>query len=345
MINGKKVLITGGLGFIGSNLARALVKIGAKVTIYDNFMEKTGSNFYNIEDIKDRIEFISGDIRDKEKIEEAVKEKDIIFNLAGQVSHVLSMENPFLDIDINCKGQLIFLEACRKNNPEAKIIYSGSRTQVGSVGESTMNENSQQNPTDIYAAGSMAGELYHLIYNKVYGLKTSCIRLTNTYGEGAQITNPKYGVLNWFIGRAVLDEEITIFEPGTQLRDINYVGDVVGALILAAENERAIGEVFMLGSGVGIPLLNIAQEIIKAAKSGKIKFVPWTAERKNIEAGDVIVDYSKAKRILGWAPKTSIEDGLKKTIGFYKKNLDNYYPEENTRNIPKEFGTELDGGR
>lgn len=325
MFEGKNVLVIGGLGFIGSSLAHTLVKQRANVTIFDNLMEDTGANLKNIEGIEDKIKVVIGDIRNAGEITEAVKNKHIIFNCAGQVSHVLSMENPFLDIEINCKGRINVLEACRKENPSAKIIFIGTRTQVGSVSSRMMNEDSQQNPTDVYGAGNLAAEMYHLIYNKVYGMKTVSVRLTNIYGERAQITNPKYGAINWMIGKAVAGEDLTVFEPGTQLRDINYIDDIVDALLQIAQDERTNGEVFMIGSGKGVPFVEIANQISKAvAGKSQVKLVPWPKERKNIEAGDTVIDYSKIKNLLGWEPKTSLEEGLKKTAGYYKENYEEY---------------------
>lgn len=323
-LQGLKVLITGGAGFIGSNLAIKCLDLGAEVTILDNFMPDTGSNLANLKEINEKITLITGDIRNEEDVEKAVKDKDIIFNLAGQVSHILSMEDPFLDIDINCKGHIILLEACRKLNPKVKIVYTGTRTQTGQVTTPTINEENQDNPLDIYGAGSLASELYHLIYHKVHGLKTTSLRLTNIYGPRAQIKNPKYGAVNFFIGKAVFNQEINIFEPGTQKRDILFVDDVVSALILAAIKKESEGQVFVLGSGIGIPLIDIAHEIVRVAKNGSVKLVPFPPERKSIEVGDVVLDCKKIRNLLGWQPNTSISEGLQKSIDFYNLNKNDY---------------------
>lgn len=323
---GKRVLIAGGLGAIGSSLAHRFVELGAKVTVFDCVMENTGANFANIKEIEDKIEFIRGDIRNEKEVDEAVKDKDIIFQCAGQVGHVTSMEEPFLDIDINCKGRINVLEACRKFNKDAKIIFLGSRTQIGSS-EGNMDEDSQQNPADIYGANNMAAEMYHLIYNKVHGMKTTSTRLTNVYGPKSQIINPKYGVINWMIGRAIGGEELNVFGTGEQLRDVLYIDDVVDALVLIAGDERSNGEVYMLGSGKGIPFVDIVKTISRAAGNTDVKMVPWPDERKEIEVGDAVIDYNKIKK-LGWEPKTSLESGIAKTVEFYKNNFDDYSVKE-----------------
>ncbi|NCN98867.1 NAD-dependent epimerase [Candidatus Pacearchaeota archaeon CG10_big_fil_rev_8_21_14_0_10_35_219] len=323
MLN-KKVLITGGLGFIGSNLAKKCLELGADVTILDNLMDDTGSNLFNIEEIKEKIEFIRGDIRDRDLMEEVVKNKDIIFNLAAQVSPVLSMENPYLDIDINCKGQITVLEACRKNNPGVKIIYSGTRTQTGAVKSGIIDENCEDNPSDIYGAGKLAGEIYHLIYNKVYGIKTCSLRFTNIYGEKAQIKNPKYGVINWMIGRAVSGNSLAVFKPGDQLRDILYINDAVDALILAAVKD--VEGVFVVGSGKGVKFVDISKSIAEVSGNVKVELVDWPENRKNIEVGDAVLDIGKIMD-LGWSPKVSLYEGLRKTVDFYRNHLDKYIME------------------
>lgn len=323
-MKGKKVLITGGLGFIGSNLAIKCLELGAEVCILDNLMPDTGANYHNIAGFEEKLEIVEGDIRNSVLMNEIVKEKDIIFNLAAQVSHVLSMENPLLDVDINCRGQIILLEACRMNNPSVKIVYTGTRTQTGSVEGGVIKEIMRDNPSDIYGAGKLASEIYHLIYYKAYGLKTTSLRLTNIYGPRAQIKNPKYGVVNWLIGKAIRGEDLTIFEPGTQLRDILHVDDVVDAMILASEKDEANGEVFLLGSGKGISLIEIANDIVKSVGNGKVRLVPWPPERKNIEVGDAVLDCGKIKEKLGWEAKIGFEEGMKRTIEFFEKNLNRY---------------------
>ncbi|MBU1632527.1 MAG: SDR family NAD(P)-dependent oxidoreductase [Nanoarchaeota archaeon] len=324
-MDSEEVLILGGMGAIGSCIAHTAVDLGANVTIFDNLTENTGANFANIKEIKDKVKFIKGDIRDFNSLKEVVKNKQIIYNCAGQVSHTISMQDPFLDIDINCRGQLNVLESCRRYNDSVKIIHTGSRSQFGAPKVIPLTEECLDYPTDIFSANKLANEFYHKIYYQNYGLKTTSLRLTNTFGPRAQTNNPGYNVVNWLIARAVLKEDLPIFEPGTQLRDINYVQDVVDAMILTSQSNRSDGEVFLVGSNKGISLLDLAKSIVAIAGTGNVKLVPWSAERKKIEVGDILIDYSKINKILGWYPKTSVEDGIRKTISFYRERFSEYF--------------------
>ena len=216
----KKVLIIGGLGAIGSNIAHTTISLGAEVTIFDNMMKSAGANLANIKEIKDKIKFIKGDLRNYKDVKTAIMGKDIIYNCAAQVSHTLSMQDPYLDIDINCKGNINLLECCRKYNPSVKIIHTGSRSQFGKQKKLPITEDSLDFPPDIFSANKLAAELYGEIYHKIYGLATTTLRLTNIYGPRGQANNPGYSIVNWFIGKAVLNEDLTVFEPGTQLRDL-----------------------------------------------------------------------------------------------------------------------------
>jgi len=319
------VLILGGMGAIGSNIAHSMVRLGAKVTIFDNMMEGTGANPANIKEIKDKIKFVKGDIRDFEELKKVIKNKRIIYNCAAQVSHVLSMENPFLDIDINCRGQINVLECCRRCNDSAKIVYTGTRSQFGIPQMNPLTEECIDSPVDVYSANKLASELYHLIYYNAYGIKATSLRMTNTYGPRAQMRNPTYNFVNWLIAKAIMNEELTVFEPGTQVRDLNYVDNAIDAIILASQNERTSGEVYLVGSGNGISIIELAKIIVEIAKSGKVKIVPYPKNRKSAEVGDVVIDYSKIKKATGWFPKTSIREGIKKTINFYRKRFNEYF--------------------
>lgn len=321
----KKILITGGLGFLGSNLTIALVDLDAKVTLLDAMLPLYGGNFFNIEEVKDKIEVIIRDIRDKEIIESAVKEKDIIFHIAAQTSHVDSMTDPFLDIDINCRGNIIFLEACRKFNPNVKIIYAGTRGQYGRVEYTPADEKHPLNPTDIYGVNKTAGEHYHFIYARSYGLKVCSLRINNTYGPRHQMKHGRYGILNWFIRIAMDGGTIRVFGEGNQLRDFNYVDDVTDAFLKAGASEISNGKIYNLGSGNPVKFIDLVKKIIDTVGSGKIEKVPWPEERKNIETGDFVASFEKIKDELGWQPKNSLDEGLRKTVEFYKKFKDRYW--------------------
>lgn len=324
-MEGKRCLITGGLGFIGSNIAHKLVELGAEVSIVDACLDPYGWNFANIKEIKDRVKFTKADIRDEKAMASAIKEQDLIFNCAGQVSHLDSMSNPFLDLDINCRGNLTLLEACRRFSDKAKIIYAGTRGQMGSLHYSPADEEHPDNPTDIYGADKWAAEKYHLVYNSAYGLLATSLRINNTYGERHQMRHAKYGILNWFIRLALEGKEIQVFGDGSQTRDYNYIADVVDAMLLAAQNEKTNGKYYLLGSGKETKFIDMVKAVIMAAGSGSYRLVPWPEERKAIEVGNFFVTYKKIKEELGWEPKTPLEEGLRKTVAFYRERKKEYW--------------------
>lgn len=323
-MDGQRVLITGGLGFIGSNLAHHLVKLGANVTLYDALLPQYGGNLVNIQEIKDKVVDVRADMRDFNKLTEHVKNQDVIFNCAAQVSHVGSMTDPYTDIDINCTGTINLLEAARKFNDDVKIVYTGTRSQVGRMEYSPIDEKHPEFPPDIYSANKSVAEKYHLIYYKAYGIPTTSLRLSNTYGPRAQIRHKGYGIINYLIRMAILNEVITVYEPGTQTRDCIYVDDVVNSMILTAQSSNSNGEVFFVGSGKDVTFVDLVKLIVKVAGSGEWRFVPWPSERKSIEVGDISLNIEKIRRSLGWHPKTSLEEGLKTTIEFYRDRVHNY---------------------
>jgi UDP-glucose 4-epimerase len=317
----QNVLITGGLGFIGSNLAHHMVKLGANVTIYDALLPTYGGNLANIKEIKDEIVDVRADMRDFDSLKEQVKDQDVIFHCAAQVSHIESMSDPWTDIDINCRGTINLLEAARRFNDDVKIVYAGTRSQVGKMEYSPIDEKHPEFPTDIYSSNKSIAEKYHLIYHRAYGIPTTSLRISNTYGPRAQIRQKGYGIINYFIRMAILNEVITVYEPGTQTRDCIHVDDVVDAMILAAQSKKADGEVFFVGSGRDVMLIDLVKIIIKIAGNGMWKFVPWPSERKSIEVGDVALSIEKIQRVLGWYPKTTLEEGLEKTYKWIETKL------------------------
>ncbi len=322
---GKKVLVTGGLGFIGSNLSIRLVELGAKVTIVDNMMPRLGGNLFNIEEVKDRIQINFSDVRDEHSMDYLVKEKDMIFHLAGQVNHVDSIRNPIQDLDINCRGTLVLLESCRKNNPEVKIIFSGTRGEYGASVKLPVGEDHPTNPKGIYAVTNLSAEKMVLVYDDVHNISGTCLRITNTYGPRHQMAHDEYGVLNWFIRKAIDDEPIPVFGDGHILRDFLYVDDLVDCFLQVANCPAAYGEVFNVGTGIPISFIDLAKKIVEVAGSGKVAFTEFTKERKEVEPGDYYTDISKIKRVVGWTPRTSLEEGLRKTIAFYRKYKREYW--------------------
>ena len=324
-MSGQRCLVTGGLGFIGSNIVHKLVELGASVSIIDACLDPYGWNPANIKEVKDKVQFTKADIRNADAMAKAVKDQDYIFNCAGQVSHVDSMKDPFLDLDINCRGNLVLLEACRRFNDGVKIVYAGTRGQMGALHYSPADEEHPDNPTDIYGANKWAAEKYHLIYSSAYGMHATSLRINNTYGERHQMKHAKYGIMNWFIRLAMEGKEIPIYGDGSQTRDYNYISDVVDAMILAAQSPKTDGKYYLLGSGKEIRFIDMVKAIIAAVGSGSYKFVPWPEDRKAIEVGNFFVSYKRIKDELGWEPKTSLEEGLRRTIAFYRERKNDYW--------------------
>ena len=314
----KKVLVTGGLGFIGSNLAIVLVRRGASVEVYDALIGGMGGNLFNIDPVKGDLRITIADLRDEKKITKAVRGKDVIFNLAGTLSHIDSMENPFMDLDINCRAQLQLLEACRKVNDSVKIVYAGTRNQYGKAKSLPVDENHPLEPTDINGVNAIAGEKYHMMYGKVYSIKAVSLRMTNTFGPRHQMRHSKQGVLNWFI-RVLMDRKpVTLYGKGRQIRDVNYVSDVTSALLTVAVSRKTAGEVYNLG-GTAISLLDFVKLTIAILGYGKIKNAAFPRDRKEIEIGDYIADTRKIEKELAWRAETPITEGIKKTIDYYNQ--------------------------
>ena len=320
----KSVLISGGLGFIGSNLARCLVGYGSKVTIIDSLIPDYGGNLFNISGLEKKLNVNISDVRDRFSMNCLVQNKDIFFNLAGTLSHIDSMRDPFTDLDINVTSQVSILEACRNNNPGVKIVYAGTRNQYGKAKYLPVDEKHPQDPTDVNGINCIAGEGYHLLYNKVYGIKTCSLRLTNTYGPRHQMKHARQGVLNWFIRQIIDGEKVSLYGTGKQKRDVNYVEDVVEAFLVAGASERVWGDVFNLG-GEAVSLKEFVEEVIKVNKKGRYEIVKFPSERKKIEIGDYIADYQKFSKLTGWKPKVKLSNGIGKTLAFYKKYKKNYW--------------------
>lgn len=320
----KKVLITGGLGFIGSNLAMQLAKAGAAVTILDAMIEGLGGNLFNIGDVKDKVKAVIGDVRDKKAVADAVRGKDVIFHLAGQVDHHRSVELPFEDLDIRCNGTLTLLEECRKNNDSAKIVYSGTRAQYGAVKKLPATEETPTRPIGMYAITSLAAENIVLMYNRLYGLKSCSLRITNTYGPRHQMRKP-YGVVNWFIRLAMEGRPITVMGDGKTVRDYLYVEDCCDAFMAAADNPKSSGEVLNVATGKGTSFVELASEVIKANGNGSYKLVPYPEETRQLEPGSFAADTAKIRKLLHWQPKTSLANGIRATINFYRQNKRHYW--------------------
>ncbi|HDK42352.1 MAG TPA: NAD-dependent epimerase/dehydratase family protein [Candidatus Pacearchaeota archaeon] len=316
---GKNILITGGLGFIGSNLAIKLVKSGAKVTLLDAMIMGHGGNLFNIEPIKNDVIVNYSDIRDENSMNYIVRNKEYIFHLAGQNDHVLSLTNPFPDIDINIKGSAVLLEACKKSNKDVKIIYTGTRGEYGSAVQLPVKEDAPVNPKGIYELSSLTAQKLFKIYNDNHGIKSVTLRLTNIYGERAQMQHHRFGVANWFIRLAIDNQTIKVFGDGSILRDFLYVQDTVDAIIKSAICDAAYGDVFNVGVDKPTSFIELAQTIIEVAGSGRWEFAPFTPERAAQEPGDFYSDITKIRTVFGWEPKVELKDGIVKTIDYYRR--------------------------
>jgi UDP-glucose 4-epimerase len=320
---GRRVLVTGGLGFIGSNLCRTLADLGASVVAVDSLLPDYGGNLFNLDGYEDRVRINIADVRGH-GMEYLVRGHDLLFNLAGQVSHIDSMTDPFTDLEINCRSQLWILEAVRKSNPGVKIVYAGTRQIYGKPQRLPADETHPLQPTDVNGINKISGELYHLVYHSVYGTRASSLRLTNTYGPRQLIRHSRQGFIGWFVKKVVLGEEIEIFGDGLQRRDFDYVDDVVDAFLRAGASDAVDGEVFNLGGGEPVSLVDLVKLMIEIAGRGSYRLVPFPPERKRIDIGDFYSDSGKLRRTLGWKPSVSLRDGLTRTIEYYSRHKDRY---------------------
>lgn len=320
----KKVLITGGLGFIGSNLAIELVKQGADITIIDSMIPEYGGNLRNIKPIEDKVKINFSDVRDTFSIKYLIQQQDYLFNLAGQTSHMDSMSNPYQDLEINAKAQLSILEACKKYNPNIKVIFASTRQLYGKPQYLPVDEKHPIIPVDVNGINKMSGESYHLLYNNVYGIRSCVLRLTNTYGPRLRIKDARQTFLGIWIRLLLENKPFLIYGDGKQIRDYNYVDDVVDALILVALSEKANGQIYNLGDDSPISLNDTATILVAENKAGKYEKIPFPADRQNIDIGDFYGDFSKIKTELGWAPKVSFKEGIKRTLNYYRKNIEYY---------------------
>jgi len=319
----KQVLITGGFGFIGSNLARRLLDLGAEVTLVDSLIPESGGNLFNIAGIENRLHVNISDVRDKHSMRYLVQGQDYIFNLAGQTSHLDSMQDPFTDLDINTRAQLSLLEMCRKYNSSVKIVFASTRQIYGKPDYLPVDEKHPLHPVDVNGINKLAGEGYHILYNNVYGIRACALRLTNTYGPGMRIKDARQTFLGIWIKLLLEGKPFEIWE-GQQLRDFNYVDDVVTAFLIAAECEKAEGQIFNLGGDEAISLHELGKLLIDIYGKGEFITKTFPSERKRIDIGDYYSDYRKIKRELGWIPKISLREGLAHSLEYYKKYHQHY---------------------
>lgn len=323
---GRSVLITGGLGFIGSNLARRLVEIGGvEITIVDALIPEQGGNLFNIEDIRNRVTVHIADIGDESVANHVVGGVDYIFNLAGSTSHLDSMFCPQRDLELNCAAQLVLLEACRNFNPHVKVVFTSTRQVYGEPLYLPVDEQHRVLPPDINGIHNLAAEHYHLLYHRLYGLRSVVLRLTNTYGPRQLMEHDRQSFIAWFIRQAMDGETIELFGEGRQRRDLNYVDDVVDALLLAAASDATDGQIYNLGGEEPIALVDLAKLLISMTGRGHISCAPFPPERQLIDIGNIYSSYRKIETALGWRPQTPLRIGLRRTLEFYERHRERYW--------------------
>lgn len=320
---GRRVLVTGGLGFIGSNLCRTLADLGATVTAVDSLLPDYGGNLFNLCGYEGKVRINIADVRGH-GMEYLVRGQEVLFNLAGQVSHIDSMADPVTDLEINCTSQLRVLEAVRRHNPGLKIVYAGTRQVYGRPLYLPVDEQHLLQPVDVNGINKISGEFYHLVYHQVYGIRASSLRLTNTYGPRQLIKHNRQGFIGWFVRQAALGEEILVFGDGQQRRDFNHVDDVVDAFLRAGAMDASDGQVFNLGHPDAVPLLELVKLLLEVAGGGGYRLVPFPEERKRIDIGDFHADTSKARQTLGWQPCVPLREGLRSTIEYYRLHREQY---------------------
>jgi len=323
----KNILITGGLGFIGSNLARRLVDYGAQILLVDSLIPEYGGNLFNIQGVEDRVEVNIADVRDVYSMRYLVQGKHYLFNLAGQTSHLDSMNDPYTDLEINCRAQLSILETCRNYNPDIKIVFASTRQVYGVPDYLPVDERHLLHPTDVNGINKMAGEWYHILYNNVYGIRSCALRLTNSYGPRMRVKDARQTFVGLWIKQVINGEDIKVFGDGKQLRDFNYVDDVVDALLISAVSESAYGQIFNLGSHDPVSLKDLAELLIEINNGGTFSIVPFPSDKKKIDIGNYYGNFQDIQKKLGWQPRTSLREGLLLTLEFYKKSGKYYWNE------------------
>jgi UDP-glucose 4-epimerase len=322
---GKRVLITGGLGFIGSNLARELVDAGAQVVLVDSLVPEYGGNRENIAGIEDRVTVNVSDVRDPHSFRALVQGQDVVFNLAGQTSHLDSMTDPQTDLEINATAQLSILEAVRHHNPAAKVVFASTRQIYGRPEYLPVDERHPVVPVDVNGINKAAGEAYHLLYGQVYGLSVVALRLTNTYGPRMRVRDARQTFLGVWVKAVLTGEEFEIWGDGTQRRDLLYIDDAVRAFLLAGAGEEANGEVFNVGVPVSVTLAELAAALVRLAGQGSYRIVPFPPERKAIDIGDYYASDEKIRAALGWQAEVALDEGLRRTLAYYREHGERYW--------------------
>lgn len=325
--DGASVLITGGLGFIGATLARQLAALGARITLVDSLIPEYGGNLFNVVGLESQVRINISDVRDAHSMRYLVQGHDYLFNLAGQTSHMDSMQDPLTDLEINGRAQLYILEACRHENPAIRIVFASTRQVYGKPERLPVDENHPLRPVDVNGIHKMAGEAYHTLYSHVYGLRTASLRLTNTYGPCMRVKDARQTFLGIWIRLLVEGKPFEVW-GGEQLRDFTYVDDAADAFLRAAAaldgDARAAGQVYNLGGDRVISLRDLAALLVEVGGGGAYNIRPYPPDRKPIDIGDYYADDSRIRAELGWRPQTSLREGLARTVAYYREHLGEY---------------------
>jgi UDP-glucose 4-epimerase len=319
----RRVLITGGLGFIGSTLARRLVELRARATVADSLVPEYGGNLFNIAGLEEKLQVNISDVRDEYSMRYLVQGQDFLFNLAGQTSHADSMQNPYIDLDINCRAQLSILEACRKFNPRIKVVYASTRQIYGKPKYLPVDEDHPLGPVDVNGVNKIAGEEYHILYNNVYDVRACALRLTNTIGPRMRIKDARQTFLGIWVRLLVEGKPFEVWD-GQQLRDFTYVDDAVHAFLLAAASEESNGQVFNLGGDCVISLKDLAELLVELNGGGQYLIRSFPTDRRRIDIGDYYASYNRIRSCLGWEPRVPLREALSLTLAFYRENLQHY---------------------
>lgn len=321
---GTNCVVTGGLGFIGSNLSLALSAAGADVTVVDALVPTHGGNRCNLEDAARPIRVVEADIGQDAAVAAAVADADLVFNLAGQVSHTDAMDDPVFDLDMNVRSHLRFLETLRRVSPGCLVVHASTRLVYGRPLFLPVDETHPCAPHDVNGVSKLAGEQLHLVYRRVHSLRACSLRLCNVYGPRQRISDDRQGVLPAFVRQALQGEPITLFGGGAQVRDCLYVDDAVEAFLAASVTPEAEGEVFNISHDDPRPLRGIAEELLDVVGRGRITSVPWPPGHDRIDIGSYYGDSSKANRVLGWRPRVGLREGMARTVAFYREHLPCY---------------------
>lgn len=322
---GKRIVITGGAGMVGSTIAHLALAFGAEVTIVDAMLSLYGGNSANLPEVHERLRVVKGDIRDLALMEGVAQSADYVFNLAGQASYVDSDRDPFTDLEINCRGHLSVLDACRRSGRRPKVVFASSRFVYGLIQYNPVDENHPFHCLSIYGIHKLTGEKYHRFYYDAYGIPTVSLRIANPYGPRQQMKHSLYGIVNWFIRLALDGKPLTIYGDGAQLRDYIFVEDLARALVAVALTPGTDGETYNVGCGIGTTFRDMVELIAAEIPGTTVTFVAWPPDRASMETGDYVTDIKKLCAATGWRPTVTLKEGIKRTIAYYRERRSYYW--------------------